>query len=532
VGLPNSEYLELTNVSGQSINLEKWKITDGNSTAIINETFILQPDSLVILCPRAFVSLFVLFGATIGVSAFPSLDNSGDLIILLSPEGRTIHAVSYKPSWYRNALKQEGGWALEMIDSRMPCMESENWQASNAGIGGTPGTANSIRGINPDKKPPLLIRTYAIDSLNIAVVFDESLDSSFSAIPLRYDIDGGIGAPVQVIPKAPEFNQVILHLARPLLSTRVYRLQVKEATDCAGNSNPSPQEVKTGIPVLPQEGQLRINEILFNPRQGGADYVELFNRGPWIADLQHIYLGNQQNGSTGSLNKCSEHAFLFFPGDHLVLTENTAIVEREYIVKNKTSVLSLAGMPSFPDDRGTVVVLDNQGKELDLFSYREDYHFPLLSNREGVALERIDPATPAQDPANWHSAATDVGYGTPGSINSQFRKTDPVGGDIHVSPLTFSPDQDGHDDQLTIQYRFPSPGYTCSVIIFDHAGRPVRYLVRNNLCGTSGYFRWNGLDEKTRNLPAGIYYLVAEIFNLEGKRKIIKRGIVLAYKLN
>ena len=119
----------------------------------------------------------------------------------------------------------------------------------------------------------------------------------------------------------------------------------------------------------------------------------------------------------------------------------------------------------------------------------------------------------------------------PGYLNSQYRQTDPVAGEINISPLTFSPDQDGHDDQITIQYKFPGPGYTCSIIIFDHGGRPVRYLVRNNLCGTSGFFRWNGLDEKTHSLPAGIYYLVTEIFNLEGKRKIIKRGIVLAYKM-
>ncbi len=532
VGLPNSEYLELTNVSGQSINLDKWKVTDGNSTAIINQSFLLQPDSLVIVCPRAFTALFDLFGATIGVSAFPSLDNSGDQIILLSPEGKTIHAVSYKPSWYKNVLKQEGGWSLEMIDNRMPCREDDNWQASVSNIGGTPGQTNSIRASNPDTESPGLIRTYAIDSLTIAAVFNESLDSLISAIPERYEIDEGIGKPLSVTVKPPAFNEVILHLARPLLPARVYRLQVTVATDCAGNITGLRQEVKTGIPQPPREGQLRINEILFDPRPGGVDYMELFNRGPMTLDLQDIYLGNKQNGITGSVKKCSEKAFLLFPGDYLVLTENAGIVSREYTVKNKENIVSLVSMPSFPDDQGTIVLMDSQGNELDVFSYLDDYHFPLLSDRQGVSLERIDPAAPSMDPANWHSAATDAGYGTPGYINSQYRRLDPVAGEIHITPLTFSPDQDGHDDQLTIQYKFPAPGYTCSVIIFDHAGRPVRYLVRNNLCGTNGFFRWNGLDEKTRNLPAGIYYLVTEIFNLEGKRKIIKRGVVLAYRFS
>ena len=532
VGLPASEYLELTNASGRSVNLDKWRITDGNSTAYLNGGFILQPDSQVIICSRAYVSAFSVFGATIGVSAFPSLDNTGDIIILLSPEGRTIHAVSYSIDWYGNPLKQEGGWSLEMIDIHNPCRGADNWQASISDKGGTPGKLNSVSKSNPDTKVPKLICTYTIDSLTIAAVFNESMDSNFSAIPTRYQLDHGIGTPVSAVPVAPAFNEVYLHLPKPMLSSLVYQLQINEATDCAGNTGSILPAVKAGLPVFPQKDQIRINEILFNPGPKGTDYVELYNRGSSIVDLHDIYLGNKQNGSTGSLKRCSEVPLLFFPGEYIALSENSDIVFREYRVMKREQLVTLQGMPSFPDNEGTVVLLDGQGRELDLFTYRDDYHFPLLSNPEGVALERIDPALPAQDPANWHSAATDAGYGTPGYINSQYKPTDPVKGEVYISPLTFSPDNDGYDDQLTVQYRFPSPGYTCSVIIFDQAGRPVRYLTRNNLCGTNGYFRWNGLDEKTNILPAGIYYLVAEIFNLDGKRKVFKKGIVLAYKMH
>jgi hypothetical protein len=85
-------------------------------------------------------------------------------------------------------------------------------------------------------------------------------------------------------------------------------------------------------------------------------------------------------------------------------------------------MINIPVLPSFPDDQGSVLLLDAQGKELDMFSYKDDYHFPLLSNREGVSLERIDPASPSQNPANWHSASTDAGYGTPGYVNSQFHQ--------------------------------------------------------------------------------------------------------------
>lgn len=531
VGLPNSEFLELTNISGRSINLDKWKISDGNSLATITGSFLLQADSQVIICPRAFINAFSVFGAAIGVSAFPSLDNSGDIILLISPEGKTIHAISYKPEWYRNQLKQDGGWTLEMIDIHAPCKENDNWMSSIAEKGGTPGKMNSVNAAAPDKLPPALLRSYTIDSITVVAVFNESLDSTVSVNPQRYEIGPGIGRPISVIVTPPLFREVQCQLSTPLRSGQVYFLRIKEATDCAGNTSPDQAEVKTGIPLPAIDGQLRINEILFNPRHGGVDYVEIFNRGPGILNLQNIYLGNKLNGPAGSLNKCSESPFLMFPGEFYAMTENSDIVEREYAVRDRQHIISLPAMPSFPDDQGLVLLLDAQGKELDIFSYKDEYHFPLLSNREGVSLERIDPSSPSQNPANWQSASTDAGYGTPGYVNSQFRQTDPVQGEINISPLTFSPDQDGHDDQLTIQYKFPGPGYTCSIIIFDHGGRPVRYLIRNNLCGTSGFFRWNGLDEKTHSLPAGVYYLVTEIFNLEGKRKIMKRGIVLAYKM-
>jgi hypothetical protein len=403
--------------------------------------------------------------------------------------------------------------------------------ASISDKGGTPGKINSVNDASPDKMPPILLHSYTSDSLTIVAVFNESLDSIFSVTPKRYEIIPGIGQPLSVSLVPPFFKEVELVMSKPLKSSQVYYLRVSEATDCSGNNSLDMAEVKTGVASLPVDGQLRINEILFNPRQGGVDYVELFNRGPGILNLQKIFLGNQRNGPAGNLKKCSDTPFFMFPGEYTVLTENADIVGREYHVKNKNQIRTLEAMPSFPDDQGLVLIMDSQGKELDHLSYKDDYHFPLLANKDGVSLERIDPAALSQNPLNWQSASTDAGYGTPGYINSQFRQADPVKGEINISPLTFSPDQDGYNDQLTIQYKFPGPGYTCSVIIFDHGGRPVRYLVRNNLCGTTGFFRWNGLDEKTQRLPAGVYYLVTEIFNLEGKRKIVKQGVVMAYKM-
>ncbi|MES1226921.1 MAG: lamin tail domain-containing protein, partial [Bacteroidota bacterium] len=75
IGLPNAEFIELRNVSPQAFNLNGWRIGDAAGFATISINFVLQPDSFVILCATSAASLFSVFGTTIGVSNFPSLDN-------------------------------------------------------------------------------------------------------------------------------------------------------------------------------------------------------------------------------------------------------------------------------------------------------------------------------------------------------------------------------------------------------------------------------------------------------------------------
>ena len=91
-------------------------------------------------------------------------------------------------------------------------------------------------------------------------------------------------------------------------------------------------------------------------------------------------------------------------------------------------------------------------------------------------------------------------------------------GEIKVTPDIFSPDNDGTDDFATIDYSFPAPGYVSNITIFDATGRPVRYLQRNSLSGTKGYYRWDGLDDKNRNYPR-VFILSTQKFLIQTGRK-------------
>ena len=69
-----------------------------------------------------------------------------------------------------------------------------------------------------------------------------------------------------------------------------------------------------------------------------------------------------------------------------------------------------------------------------------------------------------------------------------------------------------------------------NVTVFDASGRPVRALQRNALCGQTGSFRWDGLDDKFAKLPLGPYVIFTEIFNLEGNTYEKINGTNKSYK--
>jgi hypothetical protein len=156
VGLPANEWLELKNTTGSAINLQNWRIGDATGQSGPLPNFTLQPDSFVIVCTGSAVSAMSTFGTTIAVTSFPSLDNDGDQLFLRAANGRTIHAVSYSSSWYQNEVKKDGGWTLEMIDTKSPCAGISNWKASIHVSGGTPGKKNVVDAVNNDATAPRL----------------------------------------------------------------------------------------------------------------------------------------------------------------------------------------------------------------------------------------------------------------------------------------------------------------------------------------------------------------------------------------
>lgn len=531
IELPNYEWIEIFNTSEQPVNLRAWRLGDNTTISGLFPDVTLAPKQYLILCASSARAAMQAFGDVLVVPSFPSLDNAGEQLYLLSSDGRVIHAVRYTENWHDNSLKKEGGWTLEMIDSRNPCSGQANWRSSISSTGGTPGKMNSIAGQNTDRTPPVPLRTYSVSSKDLVVLFNEPLDSSAAVALSNYQLSSG-GIIIKATCRPPLFEEVELEMAHQLDSLLVYELRIQGVQDCAQNQQPDPHSIKAGIASPPAATKPVINEILFNPRPNGYDYVELLNRGPQIIDASQLYLANRNTaGAVGIPVRLTATPYALFPGEHLVATPNAQTLYSQYFVKDPANVLELS-LPSYPDDKGTVILMDQQGLILDEVHYSKDWHFKLIADPDGVALERIDPNGVSSSPDNWHSAASTAGYGTPTYRNSQFMTTAEMNTEIDLYPKVFSPDNDGFNDLMRISYRTTTAGLMGNVFIFDLNGRLVKHLVKNELLSVAGYWNWNGKDEHQQLLPAARYIIEVEIFTLQGQKRRIRKVAVLAKKVN
>lgn len=530
VGLPNVEWIELKNISTEPVDLAGWRIADAGNRSSAFGSYVLAPDSFVLICSGSAANALSVYGPVLPVSGFPTLDNAGDELSLQSPSGNTIHAVKYDLSWYGNPILADGGWSLEQIDPHHPCAGRSNWTASSEPGGGTPGRTNARAGAISDTEGPAFLTAYLLNDSTIVLRTNEPVDSASAADLQHYQLSNGISI-YAAAAAPPLFAEILLHTDQ-LLPGIIYTITTTGITDCSGNQADNRNAVRVGLPSLPEPSDLIINEILFHPKTGGSDYVELLNRSDKIIDAGRLFLANRNSsGMINAQKALYPGAWYLFPGDYAVWTEDRDDLSHTYFVRNPDVVLELSSLPSYPDREGTVVLTDQRGEVLDEVHYHEDWHFKLIDNPEGIALERIDPGGTSQDAGNWHSAASTAGYGTPGYRNSQFMRVPAIDGSLKIVPATFSPDNDGFDDVAALVYELSEPGYVANVTIFNAAGIPVRYLVKNGTMGGAGSWNWDGLDDHGNRLPVGTYVVFAEIFNLRGRKQQYRLPVVLAGKL-
>ena len=284
---------------------------------------------------------------------------------------------------------------------------------------------------------------------------------------------------------------------------------------CFANSRLEGQAQKP--PRLPMQGELLINEILFNPKDDGVDFIEILNVSDAVFDLSNCMLGNRkQTYAIGS--------FMLYPDSCVAITKDSAVLCSQFHCLAPRNILQVEKMLPLLNDSGYIRLICDT-TIIDTLLYKQDMHHVLLDDVEGLSLERVSDT-------HWQSASTII-KATPGYKNSRIleEETDDVyleeSGD-YIGLLSSSAHiyNSEYPENIVLLYRLHKPKKV-SVKAFSLNGYHVYTILDDELLVGQGKLYWNGRSENSKILPISVYILVVEMCSADGSYLVKKLPVAV-----
>ena len=530
-GLPKAEFIEIKNTLNEMVYLENFQLIDQSDTIPL-PLDSLFPFEHLILCANANVDSFQIYGRVIGLSNFPSLNNSGDFFQLNDSYNNILDSITYKKEWFRNLTdlfgnyKSNGGFSLERVDSASNCSVQHNWYPCIDPLGGTPCSGTSVS-FGDIETVPLVSKNAYILSHN-SCVFNFNQEFDYAAL----QEDSSIILLLNEVPFLPDSfsrpnkTQLIIfseHFNQS--SNNQVSVQLK---DCYNKPFTIEENIYTITPPLP--GDLIINEILFNPAQGNFDFIEVFNRSNNAIALNDLIIYEKPFDADTIIDyvTMSDLWQLMPPKSYYVFTEDRNALLNRYLVENPENIVEVS-LPNFPDDKAGVGIMSTDSVVLDEVFYEERWHLETQNNVEAFSLERISAEGPSNISSNWQTCATQY-MATPTYKNSQSFEFE-GSALLSVSTEVFSPNQDGYLDFIQISFIQNEANSFATAKIYDINGRPIKTLARNEILASENKWTWDGSDTNGQLAPIGIYIVRLEVLSESGSKKVYKEKLVLGNNL-
>ncbi|RKD92507.1 T9SS type B sorting domain-containing protein [Mangrovibacterium diazotrophicum] len=287
-------------------------------------------------------------------------------------------------------------------------------------------------------------------------------------------------------------------------------------------------------PLLPENlaaaGDLLINEILFNPYPDCDDFVEVVNVSNKELRTDHLFIASRDSdGNLKQVNSFSAFADYLAPGAYLLLCEKPDSLPFIYPQNCAENFMS-SELPSMPNDGGVVALVDDSLNVIDELIYDAKMHHPSIADEEGISLERRSVKLPTSEWENWTSAASVVGFATPGCPNSML-ELDFQTNSVTFEPDVISPNNDGYNDFTNLHFELSEPEWLLNVLIFDVSGRLIDQPQKNVTIGQTADLNWQGQRSDGELLAAGIYVFYIELTNLRGERKVFRKSCTIVNKI-
>lgn len=520
------EFIEIFNNSDYNIDGRNCFIQVGADTSLLQNS-IIEPNSHIVIVSESAVSWAGNYGKCWFSDALPSLSSEGNIIKLVC-NNKLIDLTKYNGDLYNNHA--EKGFSIERVDYYNNCFDSTNWKQSVDNLGHSACRQNSAYKENKDTESPFVVDYKLVNDNFIEITFSEPIDTT-----LRSKVISVAEMDFQVVEicYSEDLLSCLMCLSPNLEKGKRYSIDVdSKITDWAGNKITGNKSLNIFLSDIPVEGDIVINEILFNPYPGGVDFVEIYNTSDKIFDVSEIALATlSQLGEPTSLVKFQRNISFIEPKQFVVFCTDFTGVTSFYETSDTSHFIKCSSFPSYSDSKGNVLILNCNSQVIDKVGYSDSMHFSFLDKTEGVSLERVNPHLLSSDVNNWQSAAQSVGFATPGLANSHYNESATVINDILFSLVNnrFSPDNDGYEDRLIMSYNVQSSDWRLTADVYNNRGVLLARIFDGMTLANNGNLYWDGQLEDSSRIKSGVYFIIFSLYNPQGKLNKFKKAFIVAY---
>lgn len=462
---PNTEYIELTNIGTEAINLNQVTFTRGVSYTFPSVS--LAPNEYVIVAEdfAKFETTYDTTSMKIAGQYSGSLDNGGEKIELRDAASNVIQMFGYKDSWYD--ITDGGGFSLTIKNATFIDInlwdEKSSWRPS-AAVNGSPGIDDS--GVIPeigaivineilahtDLFPNDWIELYNTTGTRVNIggwfLSDSDVDQ------YKYEIDANTwieGGDYLVFTQDSHFGSRFalseigekVYLRSPIGTGYIeqesfgasennvaFGRYYKASTDSfnfvsMSLSTPGP-DYKGAPNAYPKVGPIVINEIMYHPIDPDAEYIELknitgssvtlYNSDSAVLEPWKMTEGVEYSFPTGTPVTIPAGGYYLLIKDLATFTAHYgAPTGGKYAVWADGS-LSNGGEKIEISMPGDLDGLERQYIRVDRVTYSDGSHpvgddlWPTSADGEGMSLSRKVSSDYGNDVVNWQAATP-----TPGS---------------------------------------------------------------------------------------------------------------------
>jgi len=528
------EWFEIFNTDSFAINLEGLEFSDSDVTkrylACAEELYI-QPQSFVLISKSdALLSAFPNIACPIlAPEPWPDLKNSSDQLHLVDGSGLTIDSMTYA-----FAQETQPGISLERLDPADTYVDSAHWALCIDLAGGTPGTRNSVSPLEIDACVTNIafspVNPRPGDEITITIQVTNVGIREITDFPLNCFVDSNLDGVQQFDERIGESISIEQRLERSesaVVPIKYIPSQSGQITICAAisldsdmNSINDFRSAQLSIGFAAQA--LVINEIMYAPFPGNPEWIELFNPGTEVANIQHWTWADSDSSDRMVL---THSPMTIPPSSFLILAEDSSLAAT--LACPGATLIALASWPGLNNSQDAIYVFDANDNVIDKIEYADNW-----GGGPATSLERINPHFSSGDIANWSSSVSSAGS-TPGCTNSIFVDELPPKAELMIAPNPFSPDHDLRDDVTYISVELPFNLSHINLKIYDIHGRLVRFLANNQPAGIRTTIQWDGLNDEKNPCRMGIYIVLLEALHSEkGLVERMKKTVVLAGQLS